>query len=81
MSAEFRSVTGRAHQFVPIAQITERTRPKRQVAGEIPAGDANSVPVVSSRQHARLSCGRSPERSRSGTPFYGAWFAGNRRPT
>ena len=39
MSAEFRSVTGRAHQFVPIAQITERECPKLQVVGEIPAGD------------------------------------------
>src|SRR6058998_1051685 len=42
MSAEFRSVTGRAHQFVPIAQNTERARPKRQVVGESPAGDAIS---------------------------------------
>jgi hypothetical protein len=26
--------------FIPIAQIIERARPKRQVAGENPAGDA-----------------------------------------
>ena len=42
MSAEIRSVTGRAHQpSVPIAQSTERECPKLQVAGEIPAGDTN----------------------------------------
>ena len=41
MSAEFRSVTGRAYQpFVPVAQNTEQARPKRQAAGESPAGDA-----------------------------------------
>jgi len=40
MSAEFRSVTGRAYQlFVPVAQYTEQARPKRQAAGESPAGD------------------------------------------
>jgi len=40
MSAGIWSVTGRAHDFVPIAQSTEQARPKRQVAGESPAGDA-----------------------------------------
>ncbi|GEM_PF-1279383 len=41
MSAEFRSVTGRAYQpFVPVAQNTEQARPKRQAAGETPVGDA-----------------------------------------
>jgi len=44
MSAEFRSVTGRAYQsFVPVAQNTEQSRPKRQAAGETPAGDANFI--------------------------------------
>ena len=45
MSAWIRSVTGRAHQFVPIAQAQEQARPKRQVAGESPAGDSNSSPA------------------------------------
>ena len=39
ISAGIRSVTGRAYHFVPIAQSTERSRPKRQAAGESPAGD------------------------------------------
>src|SRR6266567_7132010 len=34
---------GRAYQLaVPIAQSTERARPKRQVAGESPAGDTKT---------------------------------------
>ena len=41
MSAWIRSITGRAYHFVPIAQNQEQARPKRQVAGESPAGDAN----------------------------------------
>ena len=32
--------------FVPIAQNTEQARPKRQVAGETPAGDTNFAGVV-----------------------------------
>ena len=47
MSAWIRSVTGRVYQFfVPIAQRTERARPKRQVAGENPAGDTIFAGVV-----------------------------------
>jgi len=37
-----RSVTGRAHHIVPIAQCTEQMRPKHRVAGESPAGDTIS---------------------------------------
>jgi len=40
MSAWIRSITGRAYHFVLIAQNKEQARPKRQVAGESPAGDA-----------------------------------------
>ena len=43
MSAEPGSVTRHADQFVPIAQNKERARPKRQVAGESPAGDTTRV--------------------------------------
>lgn len=43
MSAWIRSVTGRAYHFVPIAQNTERPRPKRQVVGENPTGDTTRV--------------------------------------
>lgn len=39
MSAEPGSITRHADHFVPIAHYIERARPKRQVAGESPAGD------------------------------------------
>src|SRR6266545_2857470 len=69
MSAWIRSVTGRAYQFfVPIAQSTERARPKRQVAGESPAGDANFC-----RCGSTAECGRAKAettvRFRSPAPF------------
>jgi hypothetical protein len=40
MSAEPGSITRHADHFVPIAQITERSRPKRQVVGEIAVRDS-----------------------------------------
>src|SRR5882757_833507 len=50
MSAESGSVTRHAdHFFVPIAQNTERACPKRQVAGESPAGDTISRVWFNSR--------------------------------
>ena len=49
MSAEPGSITRHADQFVPIAQSTERARPKRQVAGESPAGDTTSFWIVDLR--------------------------------
>jgi hypothetical protein len=38
--------------FVPIAQSTERARPKRQVAGESPAGDTSFADVVQQQNAA-----------------------------
>jgi hypothetical protein len=38
--------------FVPIAQSTERARPKRQVAGESPAGDTSFAGVVQQQNAA-----------------------------
>jgi hypothetical protein len=41
MSAEPGSITRHADQFVPIAQYTERARPKHHVAGEIAIREVN----------------------------------------
>ena len=40
-SAPLPAATARVPTFVPVAQNTERARPKRQVAGESPVGDTN----------------------------------------
>src|SRR6266540_2509771 len=71
MSAWIRSVTGRAYQFfVPIAQRTERARPKRQVAGENPAGD-----TIFCGRGSTAECGRAKAettvRFRPPAPFRG----------
>ena len=70
MSAGIRSVTGRAYHFVPIAQSTERARPKRQVAGESPAGDTISRVWFNSRM--RPCQGRDD----GATPFTRSIFGG-----
>ena len=55
--------------FVPIAQFIERARPKRQVAGESPAGD-----TISSGCGSTAECGRAKAettvRLRSPAPFW-----------
>ncbi len=65
-----RSVTGRAHQFVPIAQNTERSRPKRQVVGENPAGDTISCGCGSTAECGRAKAERTV-RLRSPAPLSG----------
>ena len=81
MSAEFRSVTGRAYQpFVPVAQNTEQARPKRQAAGESPAGDTilrlepeaarGSKRRMSSAGSAKEDFPRSGFQAMDGRPLY-----------
>ena len=71
MSAEFRSVTGRAYQLpVPIAQSTERARPKRQVVGESPAGDTSFCGCGSTAECGRAKA-ETTVRLRSPAPFRG----------
>lgn len=86
ISAEFRSVTGRAHHFEPLnAKQLERSRSRDVSRWKRPArGLILSVLVASSSQHACFSSRRSPDPApagRPGTPLSGAWFAGNSRPT
>ena len=73
MSAEFRSVTGRAYHFelVPIAQSTEQARPKRQVAGESPAGDTSFCGCGSTAECGRAKA-ETTVRLRSPAPIFGA---------
>lgn len=61
MSAEPGSVTRYADQFVPIAQITERSCPKRQVAGENPAGDTSIKRRKPTLAGHGMSCPRTTE--------------------
>src|SRR6058998_2075479 len=73
MSAWIRSVTGRASQsFVPIAQSTERARPKRQVAGENPAGDTIFCGCGSTAECGRAKA-ETTVRFRSPAPFLSLW--------
>ena len=71
MSAWIGSVTRRAYLFVPIAQNIERARPKRQVAGESPAGDTSFAGVVKQPERG-LAKAETTVQLRSPAPFSGA---------
>src|SRR6058998_1354384 len=80
MSAWIRSVTGRASQsFVPIAQSTERARPKRQVAGENPAGDTIFCGCGSTAECGRAKA-ETTVRFRSPAPFLSLWCSPDNMP-
>ena len=64
---------------IPIAQGRERTRPKRQVAGEIPAGDTIFCGCGSTAECGRAKA-ETTVRFRSPAPFLSLWCSPDNMP-